>query len=157
MIICIVGGTKLTSSSPSNMREGKIMIKAGIIILVCIFVTLVVLGAHTATEFSRVPFGEKRLLTMVLLAMPLIAVRIAWSVLAYFSHLEIFNTVHGSVAVRGVMSTMEEFLVVIAYTIAGLIVQPQYESPQDTEMAAQGKYEVRDTEYLPLHAPASRS
>lgn len=130
------------------------MLKAGIIILVCVFVILVVLGAHTATEFSRVPSGEKRLLTVVLLAMSLIAVRIAWSVLAYFSHLEKFDIVHGSVAVRGVMSTMEELLVVIAYTIAGLMVPPQYESPRDTEMAAQGKYEVRDTEYLPLHAPS---
>lgn len=136
------------------------MLKAGIIIFVCIFVILVVLGAYTATEFGRIPYSEKRLLAAVLIAMPLIAVRIIWSVLAYFTHLEKFNIANGSVVVRGFMSTMEEFLVIIAYTIAGLMVQPQYQSHWDTEVAAQGNYELHNegkvAEHLPPHGFASR-
>lgn len=120
------------------------MLKAGIIIFICILVILVVLGAYTATEFGRFPSSEKYLLAVVLMAMPLIAIRITWTALAYFSHLEEFNDVHGSVVVRGFMATMEEFLVIIAYTVVGLMVQPQYQPPRDTEVAAQGRYEGKD-------------
>lgn len=153
LVICIVGGTKLTSSDPSSAKEGKTLLKVGIIMFVCIFVILVALAAYTATEFGRIPSSEKRILAVVLVAMPLIAVRIVYSLLVYFSNIQKFNILYGNIAVRGVMSTLEEFLVIIAFTVVGLVVPPQYQAAQDAEMAAQGKSGLREQEEDTRHMP----
>ena len=68
----------------------------------------------------------------VLAALPLLAVRFLWTLLAYFSNFKDFQTYGGSVIVRAFMSTLEEMLIVIAYTIVGLMI-PKYTGNLDSE------------------------
>lgn len=136
LIIGIVGGVDRTSSNTSDQRQGTSLVKAGLIIFLVVYVCILVLAAKSATQFSAVPVGEKRVLAVVLLALPLLAVRILWSLLAYFGHMSNFSILNnGAVAVlvRSFMSTLEESLVVIAYTVVGLMVGPAYGSQYDVE------------------------
>ena len=132
LIICIIGGTDLTSSKVSDQKEGKTLLKAGVIIFLIIYLCLVALAINSATELNRVPAGEKRILVAVLAALPLLAVRFLWTLLAYFSDFKDFQTYGGSVIVRAFMSTLEEMLIVIAYTIVGLMI-PKYTGNLDSE------------------------
>ena len=132
LIICIIGGTDLTSAKVSDQKEGKTLLKAGVIIFLVIYLCLVTLAINSATEFNRVPAGEKRILVVVLAALPLLAVRFLWTLVAYFSDFKDFQIYGGSVIVRAFMATLEEMLIVIAYTIVGLMI-PKYTGNQDPE------------------------
>ena len=132
LILCIVGGTDLTSSSVSNQKEGKTLLKAGVLVFLIIYLCLVALALNSAAEFNRIPAGEKRILVVVLAALPLLAVRFVWTLLAYFSDFKDFQIYSGSVIVRAFMATLEEMLIVIAYTIVGLMI-PKYTGNQDPE------------------------
>ena len=85
------------------------------------------LAANSAADFRRVSTGERRILVVVLAALPLLAVRFLWTLLAYFSNLSDFQVYGGSVMVRAFMSTLEEMVIVIAYTVVGLMI------PKDTD------------------------
>lgn len=132
MIICIIGGTDLTSSKVSDQKKGKTLLKAGVIIFLIIYLCLVALAINSATKLNRVPAGEKRILVAVLAALPLLAVRFLWTMLAYFSDFKDFQIYGGSVIVRAFISTLEEMLIVIAYTIVGLMI-PKYTGNLDPE------------------------
>ena len=116
----------------SDQKEGKTLLKAGVIIFLIIYLCLVALAINSATEINRVPAGEKRILVAVLAALPLLAVRFLWTLLAYFSDFKDFQTYSGSIIVRAFMSTLEEMLIVIAYTIVGLMI-PKYTGNLDSE------------------------
>ena len=132
LILCIIGGTDLTSSKISDQKDGKTLLKAGVIIFLVIYLCLVALALNSATEFNRIPAGEKRILVVVLAALPLLAVRFVWTLLAYFSDFKDFQIYGGSVIVRAFMATLEEMLIVTAYTIVGLMI-PKYTGNQDPE------------------------
>ena len=116
----------------SDQKEGKTLLKAGVILFLIIYLCLVALAINSATELNRVPAGEKRILVVVLAALPLLAVRFLWVLLAYFGHFKDFQVYGGSVIVRSFMSNLEEMLIVIAYTIVGLMI-PKYTGTQDPE------------------------
>ena len=116
----------------SDQKDGKTLLKAGIIVFLVIYLCLVALALNSATEFNRIPAGEKRILVVVLAALPLLAVRFVWTLLAYFSDFKDFQIYGGSVIVRAFMATLEEMLIVIAYTIVGLMI-PRYTGNQDFE------------------------
>ena len=128
----------------SDQKNGKTLLKAGIIIFLVIYLCLVALALNSATEFHRIPAGEKRILVVVLAALPLLAVRFIWTLLAYFSDFKDFQIYGGSVIVRAFMATLEEMLIVIAYTIVGLMI-PRYTGNQDSE-AQSSLYEMKTGE-----------
>ncbi len=132
LILCIVGGIDLSSSKVSDQKEGKTLLKAGVLVFLVIYLCLVALAVYSATEFNRIPAGEKRILVVVLAALPLLGVRFVWTLLAYFSDFKDFQIYGGSVIVRAFMATLEEMLIVIAYTIVGLMI-PKYAGIQDPE------------------------
>lgn len=105
-------------------------------ILVLIYAILVCLAAKSASEFNKVPAGEKRILTAVLVAVPLLAVRILWGLLSVFTDISIFSGTDGSAAVRVCMSILEEFIIVVTYTFVGLTV-PRYNPPGSVGVEAQ--------------------
>ena len=134
LILCIVGGVNQTSANASDQKQGKTLLKAGILIFLAIYVCLVALAAKSATEFNRIPAGEKRILVVVLAALPLLAVRFIWTLLAYFSDIQTFAIMGGSIVARVLMATLEEFLIVIAFTVIGLMVpRYMYMDAYDTE------------------------
>ena len=145
LVLCINGGTEQTSSTPSKQEKGKHLVEAGLIIFLVMYVCLVAMTLHTATQIRRIPVGEKRVLVCVLFSLPLLLVRIMWSLIAYFGHSKTFSIMNGSshaVLVRAVMSVLEEFIIVIAYTVLGLMIPRAYDHHQGTEsgmkMAEQG-------------------
>jgi len=83
-----------------------------------------VLGALaiiTMKDFGRANQSEKRVFLAVLAALPLLAVRILYSILSAFSNNSVFSILGGSAVVRLCMAIIEEFLIVLFYTIAGLV------------------------------------
>lgn len=136
LIICIVGGSDLTNSSVSEQSTGKKLIKAGLIIFLIIYICLFLLTANSAGEINGLPSSEKRVLLAVIAALPLLGVRILFALLAYFSKISTFSLFNGSVLVRAFMAVLEEILIVIAYTLAGISV------PKHSD-ARMGDIEVR--------------
>lgn len=117
------------------------MVKSGLILFVLIYICIFLLTAKSVADFNTIPVGEKRVLAVVVFALPLLAVRILWSLLAYFSHTSTFSIVgtsSGDVVVRAMMAILEEFLIVIAYTIVGLMVPPAYAAQFDVESKSVG-------------------
>lgn len=57
----------------------------------------------------------------VLVALPLIAVRLIYSILTVFLHNHDFSIIHGSVAIWAVMAVLEEIVVVLVYVTVGLM------------------------------------
>ena len=138
LIICIVGGSDLTDSSFSEQSTGKNMIKGGLIIFLIIYICLFVLIAKSASEITHLPASEKRVLLALTVALPLLGTRILFGLLAYFSTISNFSPTKGNVLVRVFMAVLEEFLIVIAYTLAGILV-PAYGGARnnDREIATQ--------------------
>lgn len=122
LIVCIVGGSDLTDSSVSEQSTGKKLIKAGLIIFLIIYICLFILIAKSASELNSLPASEKRVLLALVVALPLLGVRILFSLLAYFSTISTFSPTNGNVLVRACMAILEEILTVIAYTLAGILV-----------------------------------
>lgn len=114
------------------------MTKAGLIIFVLIYVCLFLLIAKSVGEISVILTGERRILFVLIAALPLLGVRILFSLLAYFSTISTFSPTNGNVLVRAFMSALEEMLVVIAYALAGLAVA-KYDNARtgDPEMEIQ--------------------
>lgn len=122
LIICIVGGSDLTDSSISEQSTGKKLIKAGLIIFLIIYICLFLLIAKSASQINGLPSGEKRVLSALIVALPFLGVRILFSLLAYFSAISTFSPINGNVLVRAFMAIFEEILIVIVYTLAGILV-----------------------------------
>lgn len=125
LILCIIGAVDQTSAKLSDQKQGKVLLKAGVLVFLGIYLCLVALATNSATEFNRIPAGEKRILTVILVALPLLAVRFTWTLLAYFSNFHTFRIYGGSVIVKFWMATLEELLIVIAFTAIGLMT-PKY-------------------------------
>lgn len=70
-------------------------------------------------SISYAATGDKRIAVAVILALPFILVRLAYSTLAVFVHNHDFNIINGSVAILVVMAVLEEFVVVFIYLFLG--------------------------------------
>ena len=98
------------------------MIKAGLIIFLIIYICIFFLIAQSASRINNLPSSEKIILLALIVALPFLAVRILFGLLAYFSTFSTFSPSDGSVLVRAFMAILEEILVVISYTRAGILV-----------------------------------
>lgn len=136
LILFIFGATRETSNDSSKHSSGKVMIKAGLLVLVLIYTILFLLAAKSASEFSKVPAGEKRILIAVLVAIPLLAVRILWAILSVFTDISTFSSTNGSAAARVCMAILEEFFIVVMYTFVGLTV-PRYNASESARIEEQ--------------------
>ena len=125
LIIGIVGGSDRTDSSVSTQSTGTKLVKAALIIFLVIYICLFLLIAKSASETNELPPGEKRILFALIVALPLLGVRILFGLLAYFSTISTFSPTNGNVLVRAFMAILEEILIVIVYTFAGILV-PKY-------------------------------
>jgi hypothetical protein len=116
LILSIVGGTN--SISPSGTFTVQTTSKVGVLLYVVGWAVVTLRTIFIIPQFSS-HTGEKRLAIAVIIALPFIAVRISYSLLAVFLHNHDFSLINGSVAIWVVMSVLEEFLVVIIYLIVG--------------------------------------
>ena len=122
LILCIVGGIDLTSKTTSAHTTGQKLTKAALIIFLIIYLSLFLLIAKSTAEMGRLPPGEKPVLSALIIALPLLGVRLCFSFLEYFSTISDFSPTSGDVLVRGLMANLEEVLVVIGYILAGMVV-----------------------------------
>lgn len=122
LILCIVGGIDESDSSSSEISTGKRDTKIGVIIFLIIYLLLTALAIITMKDFGNAPKGEKRVYFAVLGAIPLLGVRLLWSLLSAFSNNPSFSVTSGKPLVQLFMATLEEFIIVVFYTVAGLTV-----------------------------------
>ena len=73
-------------------------------------------------DVSNAPRGEKRIYFAVMAAIPLLGVRLLWSLLSAFSNNSDFSIIDGKPLIQLFMAILEEFVIVVMYTLAGLTV-----------------------------------
>ena len=148
LILAIVGGSDLTDKSPSARNTGEKLIKAALIIFLVIYVCLFLLVAKSTSEMDRLPPGEKRVLFALIVALPLLGVRLLFSILEYFSTISTFSPTRGNVVVRALMATLEETIIVIGYTSAGILV-PMYDATRGNTGRGGERGERKETRPTP--------
>jgi K+-sensing histidine kinase KdpD len=116
----IFGATDEASSNTSDIQNGKTLMKSVIIMFLMIYLLVLALVVITMKDFSTAPQGEKRIYLAVLSALPFLAVRLLYSILAAFTSNEDFSIFNGKPLVKLFMAIVEEFIVVCFYTIVGL-------------------------------------
>ena len=124
LILAIVGGTdQVPGNTPSTMSTGVTLVRAGIIIFLVVFVLLAVITVVTFFSIRSIPKGEAPLLYAVALSIPFLLVRLIYALLVDFdSGSTTFNNITGNVIVQAFMATLEEFIVVLLYLTAGLLI-----------------------------------
>lgn len=121
LILSIIGGTRISSSASSKHSSGESFEKAGAIIFLISFIAIVAFAILTMADLRNLPWGEKRILYAVLASLPLLAVRLLYSLLADFEDDGTFNVVDGDVTVQLCMAIIEEFIVTVFFLIAGFV------------------------------------
>jgi hypothetical protein len=119
LILCVVGGL---DEADNDISKGKTLFKVGIAIFVVIYVLLFALSVVTMKDVGNAPREEKRVYTVVLIALPFIAVRLLWSILSVFGNNSDFSLNSPKPLIQLFMATLEEFIVVVCYTTVGLII-----------------------------------
>ena len=156
LIIGIVGGSDLTDRSISTQNTGQKLIKVALVIFLVIYICLFLLVAKSTSEIQHLPPGEKRVLLALIIALPLLGVRLLFSILEYFSTISTFSPTRGNVLVRAFMANLEEILIVIGYTLAGILVPVYCDAPRaNTEIGLQ-RGERTETRPAPQALRASR-
>lgn len=144
LILCIVGGLDEDSSDPSDQATGPGLFKAGIIIFVVIYAILLILVARSTAEYRKTPLEERRILLAVIFALPFLAIRLIWSILSVFTTSTDFNMQGGNIWTQVFMATLEEFLIVIIFTVVGFAVHRYGHSPAPVpSIDGQAKRQVR--------------
>lgn len=121
LVLCIVGGMDAADGG-SKVATGERYTKIGAVIFLVIYLLLALLVTITVKDVGNAQRGEKRVYWVVVLALPLLAVRLLWTLLASFSHNATFSITGGNTWVQLAMAIGEELIIVILYTIAGLTV-----------------------------------
>ncbi|CAI7652681.1 unnamed protein product [Penicillium pancosmium] len=114
--LVVGGGIGLAAASGSNttlLEVGLIIFATGWIMVV----GLVVLSVKSNAHRSRLE-EETKLLHAVMIALPLIGVRLIYAIAIVFKYK---NAGGGSLAVQVIFGTLPEFLVMITYLSAGLV------------------------------------
>lgn len=119
MILCIVGETNTDESEHS---QAEAQIKASIVIFLVMYLILCVLAVYSTPDISKLPRGERLVLFAVFFALPLLCVRMLWSLLTVFGHLVPFSKTNYNTVARVFMVTLEELMIVVVMCYVGLTV-----------------------------------
>lgn len=120
LALAIIGGIDEADTDASDISTGKKYLKIAITMFVAIYILLSVLTVITMKDVGNAPRGEKLIYFAVLGALPLLAVRILYSVLSAFSNKQEFSIFDGKPLIQLFMATIEEFVIVCFYTLVGL-------------------------------------
>ena len=127
LILAIVGGTRISSSDSSKHSSGETFEKAGGAIFLVCYLGILAFTILTAAELRNLPWGEKRILYAILASLPLLAVRLVYSLLADFADDSTFNIVDGNATVQLCMAIIEEFIVTV-FLIGACFVATAFDS-----------------------------
>jgi hypothetical protein len=123
LILSIAGGTDQFSSDVSEHASGKTETRAGIILFLLVYLCIFLLCMITFSDFGVMVKSQRRIFVCVLLSLPLIGVRLLYSLIGDFDNNadNPFSMINGNVTIRLVMATIEEFLVVLMFSILGVV------------------------------------
>ena len=121
LIMSIVGGT--SSISSTGVYKVQTTSEVGIGLYCAAYVALVLITGFTISKVSHIQSTDNRLVWAVIIALPLILVRLIYSLLVVFHHSHDFNLISGSVIILACMSVIEEILVVLLYLLVGWMTE----------------------------------
>ncbi|CAI7630901.1 unnamed protein product [Penicillium glandicola] len=154
LILAISGGTDQASSNISDHASGKTKTRVAIILFLAIYLAACTLWTITVRDIGLMVSSQKRIFFCVLLALPFIAVRVLYSLIGDFGNHPQFSVVDGDTRIQLVMATLEEFVVVLLYTILGLITPKSISNDGMTNSHQQETfYSTGDAENDRRHRP----
>ena len=113
LILSIVGGT--SSISPTGVYKVQTTSKAGILLYIVCYLALGLMALLTLRNTFYLTSGETRIMWAVFIAMPLLLVRLIYSLLAIFDHSQRFSLISGSALIHALMAVVEEMLIILIY------------------------------------------
>lgn len=119
--MAISGGTDQASSDVSDHASGKSETRAAIILFLLIYIAACILFLITMRDLRTMEPSQQRIYICIFFALPLIAVRLLYSLISDFGSDPKFSLIDGDTSVQLGMATVEELLVVLMYTILGLV------------------------------------
>ena len=111
--------------------------KVGTALFIVAYVAIVIFTLLMSFHVSHAEKGEKRLFMAVVLSLPLLLVRLVYSIISTFTHAHSFNLLNGSVTVVLCMALIEEFLIVAVYEGMGLTLKQAL--PKESHYDATGQ------------------
>ncbi|MCJ1228110.1 hypothetical protein MMC12_004771 [Toensbergia leucococca] len=112
--LTIAGAEDLTSANTDNTGNGRTLTRVGVLIFLAV---LTVVTFLTILSFrTSIP---SRLLYAIALSLPVLFVRIIYSICVYFSSSATFSFTGGNAIVELCMAILMEFIVVIIYIVGG--------------------------------------
>jgi hypothetical protein len=125
-ILAIVGGVQ-ASDNVKTTGEFALngIFKAGIVLFGVAFLCIVVSTAIVAARArsAQIDSSEKRLVAAVIIALPILLVRLIYAFLFTFAKSAKFSLIGGDETVQLCMQVIEEWLVVFIYLAAGLMLK----------------------------------
>jgi hypothetical protein len=140
LILAISGGTDAASSNTADQASGKTETRAAIIIYLLVYVATCILWTITFRDTILMVSSQKRIFFCVLVALPLIAVRLLYSLISDFGHNPQFSLINGDTKIQLVMATLEEFAIVLIYTILGIFTPKSVQNAPLVENQEQNSY-----------------
>jgi hypothetical protein len=117
-----VGGTNSVSST--GVYNVQTTSKAGILLYVVCYLALVLMALLTLRYSSYLTSAEIRIMWAVFFAMPLLLVRLIYSLLVIFDHSQRYSLISGSALIHALMAVVEEMLIILIYLGVGLTLAP---------------------------------
>ncbi|KAJ5493550.1 hypothetical protein N7463_009637 [Penicillium fimorum] len=150
LILAISGGTDQASSNISDHASGKTKTRVAVILFLAIYVAACTLWTITVRDIGIMVSSQNRIFFCVLLALPFIAIRILYSLISDFGNNHQFSIVDGDTRIQLVMATLEEFVVVLMYTVLGLI------TPKSVSIAGMTDSRQQETRHTAEDAETGR-
>jgi hypothetical protein len=161
LILSIAGGTSSTIQ-PNGTINIETTSKVGIILFLVAYVGIALMLVTSLSGVVLVPTKERRIAGAIIIAMPFILVRLAYSACVVFLNNHTFSLVNGSVATRAAMAVVEEMIVVAVYILVGFFIDRLEEGtpqmmPAKVRGNGRGQFERRrrhgpkDTEAQPVY------
>ena len=119
LIIGIVGENKIDFSG-TTVQYANSYSKAATLLFLATWVALVLMFALLALRLGLVENGQKRLMIAVAISIPLILVRIIYSLVGVLGGVKSFSSISGSNTIYLCMDVLEEIGVVLVCTAIGL-------------------------------------
>lgn len=127
--ICVIIG--MSSSSPASKSSGpSTWSYVSAILYIVGYILVVLLYIKTLSHAGSIPKGERSLMVVVGFSLPLVLIRLAWTVLSVFVHSGVFSSTSDNIWVHVFMATVEEFLVALMYVGMAFKLRPLDESEQ---------------------------
>lgn len=127
--------------------------KAGLVIFVVAWTGLVFLLLRLCARHASIERGEHRLLLTVGVSIPLLLVRLIYSLLTVFAHNPTFNMITGDVSVMLLMVILEQIFIVLVSLGIGLTLEtrpPVFKGATNAIMDSAGEnssdYRLRELE-----------